>query len=137
MENELRIGNLVKWEDESNEIVQITGIYLDKEMDNKDYYAISFIDPYGITENDGTAFLDEFIGIPITKEWLLHFEFKLSTNKGCTYYYPKNDEYEIFIVGENSLFNVNDSPLINIKYVHQLQNIIFALTGEELKLKEK
>jgi hypothetical protein len=73
--------------------------------------------------------------IPLTEEWLLKFGFE------------KNDNNQ-FILMEGSvdiLFNkdlngwtcdgINFS--INMtEHVHQLQNLYFALTGEELKLKE-
>jgi hypothetical protein len=73
--------------------------------------------------------------IPLTEEWLLRFGFE------------KNDNNQ-FILMEGSvdiLFNkdlngwtcdgINFS--INMtEHVHQLQNLYFALTGEELKLKE-
>jgi hypothetical protein len=73
--------------------------------------------------------------IPLTEEWLLRFGFE------------KNDNNQ-FILMEGSvdiLFNkdlngwtcdgINFS--INMtEHVHQLQNLYFVLTGEELKLKE-
>lgn len=42
------------------------------------------------------------------------------TDYGFAYYIDKND----------------NQPLISIKYVHQLQNLYFALTGKELTIKE-
>ena len=65
--------------------------------------------------------------IPITEEWLLKFGFEgwdldiytmnLITNNFCILF----DELEIVAK--------------NIKYVHQLQNLYFALTNEELIIK--
>jgi hypothetical protein len=77
------------------------------------------------------AFIEKLEPIPLTEEWLLKFGFK------------KNDNNQ-FILMEGSvdiLFNkdlngwtcdgINFS--INMtEYVHQLQNLYFALTGEEL-----
>ena len=76
--------------------------------------------------------------IPLTEEWLLKFGF------------IKRNEYE-FDFWQNSmwklkeykkkkyyiLFHCSDEvDCTLIKYVHQLQNLYFALTGEELQIKE-
>jgi hypothetical protein len=73
--------------------------------------------------------------IPLTEEWLLRFGFE------------KNDNNQ-FILMEGSVDIVFNKDLngwtcdginfsINMtEHVHQLQNLYFALTGEELKLKE-
>ncbi len=79
--------------------------------------------------------------IPLNEEWLLKFGFE--SNK-------YHDEFEI-IVGndiilldceytDRGVFNfiINDTCLtIDIKQVHQLQNVCHALTNEELTIKEK
>lgn len=71
-----------------------------------------------------------FTPIPLTEEWLVKFGFE-KDSFGCLYfgyfYYRKSLFYSS---GEFS--NIG---LPNIQYVHQLQNIYFALTGEELTIK--
>ena len=69
--------------------------------------------------------------IPLTEEWLLNFGFKLN---GINYELPnfrfhinKPLNYDGFVFCDN--YNVITEK---IKYVHQLQNLYFALTGEEL-----
>jgi len=61
--------------------------------------------------------------IPITKEWLLKFGFEYNHISG---------EYK----GHNMIFFNRISYITwgttKIYYVHQLQNLYFALTGEEL-----
>jgi hypothetical protein len=37
-------------------------------------------------------------------------------------------------MGESTLFFIHHLPY-KIKYVHQLQNLVFAITGDELELK--
>lgn len=74
--------------------------------------------------------------IPLTEEWLLKFGFydwidvldgSFNWKKG----YVNLSVYEII----GFCFNYDDgNEYINIKYVHQLQNLYFALTGEELKI---
>lgn len=81
--------------------------------------------------------------IPLTPEWMERFGFASSNQK------PYNDQPS-YIIGEDanriiwsgesifkplpeSYLRVTTTP---IKYVHQLQNILFALTGEEFILKK-
>jgi hypothetical protein len=116
--SELRIGNFVK--------------SIDIE------YVVSQIDVHGNikgVEGDTSFNLDKTTEpIPLTSEWLLKFGFK--EYKG--YYIEK--EYGIISFYFNHLdeltCEVYDWTFRNIKYVHQLQNLYFGLTGEELIIKE-
>ncbi len=66
--------------------------------------------------------------ILITEEWLLKFGFKSLFNGAG---YVKNNTE----IGYNhNGFYIIASGL-EIKYIHQLQNLYFALTGEELSIK--
>ena len=70
--------------------------------------------------------------IPLTEELLKKCGFKwinhaLRKENISIRYLSKN--YEIFISNEKRRF------VIQLKYVHQLQNLYFALTGEELEIK--
>jgi len=74
--------------------------------------------------------------IPLTEEWLLKFGFKQSG-----YFTFLGDKYLRFKIGrmgaytidkKEFIFEVNEHDLCEIQYVHQLQNLYFALTGEEL-----
>jgi hypothetical protein len=71
--------------------------------------------------------------IPLTEEWLIKFGFKhdeiLST-------YVFNGSFG-FIENNYTKLGIEYGAIwTECKYVHQLQNIIFALTGEELTIKE-
>jgi len=82
--------------------------------------------------------------IPLTEEWLLKFGFTRQTapnNLPCSdfgrfrIYWPSNSK------NASLHFRPNETEwfpfIINkIEYVHQLQNLYFALTGEELTLIE-
>jgi hypothetical protein len=79
--------------------------------------------------------------IPITEEWLLKFGFE--KKEGCI-----NNIYFILagkiLIQYDLVYNivdfvkrVNFNVFISIKYVHQLQNLYFALTGEELIIKSE
>jgi len=65
--------------------------------------------------------------IPLTEEWLLKFGYTKISNSSFM-----NSGHGIWIC--NNLF-MCDKNGINLKHVHQLQNLYFALTGEELEIK--
>jgi len=86
--------------------------------------------------------------IPLTDECLLRFKF--SSHHVRDYYFKDCGEYEIRCVVNSFSGGLNNdaSWFVSIqtgygsqpvtlvrKYVHELQNLYFALTGEELKLK--
>ena len=65
--------------------------------------------------------------IPLTEEWLLKFgfkniKFKYEINNFIIWLDPRSTYYYLNYEGGN----------IEIKYVHELQNLYFALTGKEL-----
>ena len=135
--SELKIGNLIQWEDESNDIVEVLGIghCIDGENDLA----------YKETKNNspGLAMLSEFIPIVLTEEWLLKFGFvrdlhKISTIYGKCGHTPSGKSTGLIIYqcpnGSYSPAAYNDTHQ-DIVYVHQLQNLFFALTGEELTIK--
>lgn len=78
--------------------------------------------------------------IELTEEGLIKLWFELTENEGDVKYFQlenygvksekKQDFY--FYKGEDVI-----STLTEILYVHQLQNIYHALTGEELTIKDK
>ena len=78
------------------------------------------------------------IGIPLTEERLLKFGAaeigKSSISGGYNYHIGKID---IFGIYDKSEFYLNHMGLdkVQIKHVHSLQNLYFALTGEELTTK--
>lgn len=105
--NEFRIGNL---------------IYLELGVPSLDIHTIV---PYDLMVIERTG--DKAIPIPLTEEWLKKFGFYMI-------YYDKEKEIN---------YKLNDFTLeqtdggfiyqkVIIKYIHQLQNLYFALTGEEL-----
>ena len=117
-EKELRIGNYVNIED--------TILRVDlQEL----YYNSSLMNP-----------------IPLTEEWVLKFGFEKDDNE---FRVPKiigfiESVYEICIrfhddfcdvVLEEEQLNIDTYAVVlplKLKYVHQLQNLYFALTGQEL-----
>ena len=85
---------------------------------------------------DGSVFMsmhDECEPIPLTEEWSLKFGFKKLHYKGLIYYKKKHSQFEL---SEDMLYESGIDCIV-VSSVHQLQNLFFALTGEELVVKEK
>ena len=80
--------------------------------------------------------------IPLTEEWLLKFGFKsIGTKYRPCYRIQRKERVYEFVANYQSLGIVSIDTTYyfadNIIHVHQLQNLYFALTGEELTLKEE
>lgn len=96
---------------------------------------------------DGRVICDLWMGrfasaepIPITEEWLIKLGYKKNIDEDeCPYLYAVKGKTSLF-ERENGYYNFHIEDVldegINIKYVHQLQNIYFALTGKELIVRE-
>lgn len=111
--NELRIGNYLK---NDGVVVKID--------------ARSIFDIWG---GNLITRIKKYEPIHITEDWLLKFGFVL---RGFYYHFPN---HEIFKLEQYKLNNAyflrhgNESlDSVRINYVHQLQNLYFALTGKEL-----
>ena len=116
---ELRIGNIVKYEN----TVYLHGGKI-TEVDNIIQGETDYYEP-----------------IPLTEEWLLNFGIK-NANFVHEIKHPIVHIYSInkwfFAINEDgSIRMIHPVNEINIKYVHQLQNLYFALTGTELEYDEK
>jgi hypothetical protein len=119
--NELRIGNWVNYEESPYQVwseIRKNSVDLD-DLKNKHVNAAAY---------------DELQPIPLTEEWLLKFGFVSN---------PYQDRYEkghLHIEcdktkGELMLW-IDKLPYAKlIKSVHELQNLYFALTGNELEVK--
>jgi len=82
-------------------------------------------------------FFENYEPIPLTEEWLMNFGFELINND---YWQSRSLELKLhWTVNKNKMIpEFNDKRLIvgyDFKHVHQLQNLYFALTNEELKIK--
>lgn len=130
--NELRIGNFVLVDNAKshpnllNEPVIVVGINkrYEKNFPNSNA-TISFeIDKY----NGGSQFNEFIKPIELTEQWILKFTYIKLNNKYFTI-----QGHLIWIC--NDLFMCDKNGIV-LKYVHQLQNLYFALTGQELNIKE-
>lgn len=140
---ELRIGNLVTDEfyDSFHTIIIVesindNGINLEIEDDgNYPEIARKWIEPY---------YNFDFIKpIPLTEEWLVKFGFKKDEiGVFVNICYKQNLSIGLNLVGDKYciVYLTGSFGMVqpkHIKSVHQLQNLYFALTGEELTLKEQ
>lgn len=118
---DFRIKNLVDFEGKIYEIHTIADVF---PTLNTSEFGIGVIDWNNIKP------------ITLTEEWLLKFGF---TRNKDTYYL--NDLGLSWLTTEDNFqteYKLADSKwkLLDLKFVHQLQNLYFALCGDELKLKE-
>lgn len=121
--NELRINNYVYYNNEHNEIGIITKLITD---------IITDINYVGINNRIDVHYLNKHINpIPLTEEWLLNFGYWKLDNKDIHFVTKGHTIWKC-----DNLFMCDKNGLI-IKSVHQLQNLYFALTKEELTLNNK
>ena len=131
--NELRIGNLVKYD---NRIFKIDSISTVFPTLNTDEFGIGVVDYNNIEP------------IPLTEDWLLKFGFENNKRANANRYfkegiYPRSFAFQFYKNGRvdfwYSDFNVGNLNRIKynlLEYVHQLQNLYFALTGKELEYEQ-
>lgn len=111
------------------------GNYIEKSLKSgngrKLYNRLTITDFNHIYENDGSF---NYEPIPLTEEIFLKCGFKKDT-KGVLVL-NKNIYSLILWGGEVSIYlKIDESVLsIEIHYLHQLQNLYFALTGKELEV---
>jgi hypothetical protein len=79
---------------------------------------------------------DAYRPIPLTEEWLLKFGFEIVLNQYKKITDVSKDTFKnipFIILFLDNQFQYDDLRFrTNLQYVHQLQNLYFALTGEEL-----
>jgi hypothetical protein len=123
---ELRIGNYVLCR---GAFARVTSISED---------GIGYVKQSGIGE--GKIPLKLVKPITLTEEWLLKFgfevnEFHKNYKIKVDYYHHSIKFYENEWVYSNDISDASCHTIASVNYVHQLQNIYFALTNEELTIK--
>ena len=124
---ELRIGNLIEYKIE------------DELEERKEWWEVSKVDFQDLTWLDSNPEDDDFRPIKITEEWLLKFGFEDIT--GVDYILHIDVDFKLILIPADAFYPQIDKAddvgwssisLNKIEYIHQLQNLYFALTGEEL-----
>lgn len=132
--SELRIGNLII--SDLDEFVYISSITINSVEGKR---------PSDIfTTNWQTVFSPK--PIPLTEEWLLKAGFEIRESLSYKEYFIGTNEvthdwlFSLTWINDPERINAINAPFFNngrhtIQYVHQLQNLYFALTGKELEFK--
>lgn len=131
-----------------------TGNYLSTVADEDEMLVVDAIDSVeGTLSANGIDdwYIGGVEGIPLTPKWLEKFGFQVEYGYGVIYFL-NNDEpigieykrdgsksYQVIIRNHGSCCDSYEHPKRkgSIQYVHQLQNLFYALTGEELAISQK
>ena len=124
--NELRIGNLVHSDFSEKNIKTV--VEIKHKMASVKYIRADTNEPH-----QSMVDYERLIPIPLTEQWLLKagaekvadYSFYLE-NMHIGVYHSKSGGGFVFIL------SIKDFQIAELKYVHQLQNLYFALTGVEL-----
>lgn len=119
-----RIGNYIQYNNENKSVGRITTLVSDF-VSRLDYCQIDYV-------INKKHWLINVNPIPITEEWLLKLGFISNAYQ---------DRYESNCIhiqcdklkGKTDLY-IEGMP--HIKHIHQLQNLYFSITGEELEIKK-
>lgn len=140
---DLRIGNYVVYEATTHIVSAIgrSGIYSWWVKDGEPVIEYCLKDAGGVQVED--PYFDQISNyepMPITEEWLLKFGFEKSTLDGDNTWLNLRYRYLTFSSDESVEFKkvyltVSRMDII-CEYVHELQNLYFALTGEELTIRK-
>lgn len=115
--NELRIGNLIRWIS-TGDIEEVKEIETIKRKNG----------------NINNVSIYDCVGIELSEEWMVKFGFEVGTDL-----FQDFKEYEkLFDIGKSITLShefecYNGIYSQKLNYVHQLQNLYFALTGVELQ----
>lgn len=126
---ELRLGNylLASCEDDKNyfEQIVVNGLFEDEIRHD----AIGMTQPTWETDPENVK------PIPLTEEWLNNLGFTYQTMGIFTA--PSVQYFSVIKWKDcDAEFTLIKDQKISVKYVHQLQNLYFALTGNELTIKQ-
>lgn len=128
---ELRIGNWVHHKDvwshrQSGVPISIGTHEFDFQWDDSDWYALG----------ECTLSLKAIEPIPLTEEWLLRFGgvlypwgWNFTKNNAILFRWKAGDYSRLWV-------EIGNGHNVYIYCVHQLQNLFYALTGQELEIKE-
>lgn len=114
-EKEIRIGNWFHYDPIQWNYAAHSG---DFKWSSSDWFALG----------ESTLFLEDITPIPLTGKWLDKFKFRKYNNIRFEHDMLPGD-----IVKGDVFYLANVVP--EMKWVHQLQNAFYAITGEELEVK--
>lgn len=122
---ELRIGNLFHY---GKRLAEVNVIYRTHFSCEEYKTRISF----------GNSIQQNFQPILLTEEWLLNFGFNKTNRIDSGEFKECYAIFSLAVMIRHNLFFIDwVGGNTQMKYVHQLQNIYFALTEEELEIKNE
>lgn len=117
--NELRIGNLVYCH-----YLSCNGFVSEV---NNDSVKLIYPNKHIFSMNP----ISQLEPIQLTEDWLLKFGFSFLKKKDGTQGVYSNGKMNLVVSNGGNIYRINKL----LPHVHQLQNLYFALTGEELTIK--
>jgi hypothetical protein len=139
---DLRIGNYLYYEHTTHIVSGIHGnkVYSWWVKDGEPVIEYEAKDISGTqVENPYIDVISQYEPIPLTEEWLIKLGFEKLTDskdgfKNTTYTYTKGISFIVYFDGVRLSTNFwmgNEKH-----YIHQLQNLFYVLSGEELTIKQ-
>lgn len=125
--NSLRIGNLVKMPFLGDVNLTVFGLAVKDDMS-------LFIQAKSGSDSNFFEKPDKYLPIPITEQWLLRLGFIIHQSPPVKAF--RKGLHFGFFDDDCFYFQLGKGMDIEIKHIHQLQNLYFALTGKELILNE-
>ena len=136
---DLRIGNLVG--------IKETALHADGCNHSEAIFEIEEIkkDVVQFKAYHANEYYKDLNPIPLTEQWLLDFGFEdeggddyiVTKGENSLLLSVEKDSIRVFLIYLYGTYNSEYTFLEDILYVHQLQNLYFALTQKELILKER
>jgi hypothetical protein len=125
--NELRIGNILAFG--KPEFIEEVNYITSKTIGLSTDLSTDTLTPIGL-----------FQPIPLTEDWLVKLGFEKIPNHSekkamCDFIY--GDKMELCYDVDTDSFYLYNWEQLEIKYVHQLQNLYFSLMNKELTLKSE
>lgn len=132
LEQEIRIGNIFlhnsNWSNENEQMVE---------------HEFRFTADHWYWLGESLFDLDNISPVPLTKEWLLKFDFIKDKDRESWFVDIENGynrfdlmffDGVVYLKSRYSPEKLDVQALPHIKFVHQIQNLYFALTGKELEV---
>lgn len=134
--NEIRHGSIIAFDDGSTDVVKVDYLFKQDDVWFVQWNKISGDGSF----DSGNSILQDFKGIPLTPEILEQCGFERYEHNDHFFGYQKNgiklpfdiDTGEVFMAAYKSAPLFESWAKRKKIYLHQLQNLIFSLTGEEL-----
>lgn len=126
---EIRIGNIIQFDDTSEDIVRVEYVFQSDEMW---FIQWTWISGKGSFKS-GNSILEDFEPIPLSPEILEKAGFEIPVNTSSYAY--RMGKWAVFLWPTGAIsVEFKNIEICELQHLHQLQNLYFSLTGEELTI---